>query len=207
MFNKNLEDNHMEQLEKIAKKYNLRYENCPDLVGYETGEILFGQNDSGYWHPWLTRTGQSISISTDPLLRLTNSNPDINIESALEFITENKWAKNYNYHFPKRILIPFYEWEKIKKKSENNLKVELGNIIITKKLVEQMDNPDYREEVIKCISDYKHCRWGTPDEEKKQDNDWAVYYGADIRDQFETSHGKIEIESLMDRSNTFIALL
>lgn len=139
---------------------------------------------------------------------LTNSNPDINIESALEFITEiNKWAKNYNYHFQKRILIPFYEWEKIKKKSENNLKVELGNIIITKKLVEQMDNPDYREEIIKCISDYKHCRWGNPDEEKKQDNDWAVYYGADIRDLFETSHGKIEIMSLMDRSNTFIDFL
>lgn len=38
----------MEQLEKIAEKYNLRYENWPDLVGYETGEILFGQNDSGY---------------------------------------------------------------------------------------------------------------------------------------------------------------
>ena len=84
---------------------------------------------------------------------------------------------------------------------------ELGNIIITKKLVEQMDNPDYREEIIKCISDYKHCRWGNPDEEKKQDNDWAVYYGADIRDLFETSHGKIEIMSLMDRSNTFIDFL
>ena len=60
----------MEQLEKIAEKYNLRYENWTDLVGYETGEILFGQNDSGYWHPWLTRTGQSISISTDPLIRV-----------------------------------------------------------------------------------------------------------------------------------------
>ena len=48
MFNKYLEDNHMEQLEKNAKNYNLRYENWPDLVGYETGEILFGQNDSGY---------------------------------------------------------------------------------------------------------------------------------------------------------------
>ena len=58
----------MEQLEKIAKKYNLRYENWSDLVGYETGEILFGQNDSGYWHPWLTRTAQSISISTEPLI-------------------------------------------------------------------------------------------------------------------------------------------
>lgn len=135
----------MEQLEKIAEKYNLRYEKWSDLVGYETGEKLLAQDASSNWLPWLSRTGQSISISTDSLIRLTNSNPDINIESALEFITEiNKWAKNYNYHFPKRILIPFYEWEKIKKKSENNLKVELGNIIITKNLVEQMDNPDYR---------------------------------------------------------------
>ena len=72
----------MEQLEKKEKKYNLRYENWSDLVGYETGEILFGQNDSGYWHPWLTRTAQSISISTEPLIRLTNSNPDITMESA-----------------------------------------------------------------------------------------------------------------------------
>ena len=135
MFNKYLENNHKEQLEKIAEKYNLRYEKWSDLVGYETGEKLLAQDASSNWHPWLTRTGQSISISTDSLIRLTNSNPDINIESALEFITEiNKWAKNYNYHFPKRILIPFYEWEKIKKKSENNLKVELGNIIITKNL-------------------------------------------------------------------------
>lgn len=38
MFNKYLEDNHMEQLEKIAKKYNLRYKNWSDLVGYETGK-------------------------------------------------------------------------------------------------------------------------------------------------------------------------
>ena len=198
----------MEQLEKIAEKYNLRYEKWSDLVGYETGEKLLAQDASSNWHPWLTRTGQSISISTDSLIRLTNSNPDINIESALEFITEiNKWAKNYNYHFPKRILIPFYEWEKIKKKSENNLKVELGNIIITKKLVEQMDNPDYREEIIKCISDYKHCRWGNPDEEKKQDNHWDVNYGTDIRDLFEITLGKIEIMSLMDRSNTFIDFL
>lgn len=198
----------MEQLEKIAEKYNLRYEKWTDLVGDETGEKLLAQDASGNWHPWLTRIGQCVSISSNPVVRLTNSNPDINIESALEFITEiNKWAKNYNYHFPKRILIPFYEWEKIKKKSENSLKVELGNIIITKKLVEEMDNPDYREEIIKCISDYKHCKWGNPDEEKKQDNDWAVYYGADIRDLFETSHGKIEIMSLMDRSNTFIDFL
>ena len=55
----------MEQLEKIAEKYNLRYEKWSDLVGYETGEKLLAQDASSNWHPWLTRTGQSISISTD----------------------------------------------------------------------------------------------------------------------------------------------
>ena len=47
MFNKYLEDNHMEQLEKIAEKYNLRYEKWSDLVGYETGEKLLAQDESG----------------------------------------------------------------------------------------------------------------------------------------------------------------
>ena len=72
----------MEQLEKIAEKYNLRYEKWHDLVGYETGEKLFGQDNFGNWHPWLTRIGQRISMSTNPAVRLTNSNLNITMESA-----------------------------------------------------------------------------------------------------------------------------
>lgn len=198
----------MEQLEKIAKKYNLRYENWSDLVGYETGEILFGQNDSGYWHPWLTRTAQSISISTEPLIRLTNSNPDITMESAIKFVAGiNKWSKQYDYIFPLQTLIPFYEWNKIKKNSRNNLKVELGDITLSKKLVKQMEDFEYREEIIRCISDYKICRWGNTDEKKRQDNDCNFCLENEIRDSFETSRGILKIKTESNRSSTYIRLL
>ena len=198
----------MEQLEKIAKKYNLRYENCPDLVGYETSEILFGQNDSGYWHPWLTRTGQSISISTDPLIRLTSSNPDITMESAIKFVAGiNKWSKQYDYIFPLQTLIPFYEWNKIKKNSRNNLKVELGDITLSKKLVKQMEDFEYREEIIRCISDYKICRWGKKKKKKRQDNDCNFCLENEIRDSFETSRGILKIKTESNRSSTYIRLL
>ena len=198
----------MEQLEKIAKKYNLRYKNWSDLVGYETGEILFGQNDSGYWHPWLTRTAQSISISTEPLIRLTNSNPDITMESAIKFVAGiNKWSKQYDYIFPLQTLIPFYEWNKIKKNSRNNLKVELGDITLSKKLVKQMEDFEYREEIIRCISDYKICRWGNTDEKKRQDNDCNFCLENEISDSFETSRGILKIKTESNRSSTYIRLL
>lgn len=78
------------------------------------------------------------------------------MESAIKFVAGiNKWSKQYDYIFPLQTLIPFYEWNKIKKNSRNNLKVELGDITLSKKLVKQMEDFEYREEIIRCISDYK----------------------------------------------------
>ena len=198
----------MEQLEKIAEKYNLRYEKWSDWVGYETGEKLFGQDDFGNWHPWLTRIGQRISMSTNPVVRLTNSNLNITMESAIKFVAGiNKWTKQYDYIFPLQILIPFYEWNKIKKNSGNNLKVELGDITLSKKLVKQMEDFEYREEIIRCISDYKICRWGNTDEKKRQDNDYNFCLENEIRDSFETSRGILKIKTDSNRSATYIRLL
>lgn len=198
----------MEQLEKIAEKYNLKYEKWSDWAGYETGEKLFALDNSASWQPWLTRIGQSISISSNPKVRLTNSNPDITMESAIKFVTEiNKWSKQNDQLFPLQTLIPFYEWDKIKENSGNSLKVELGNLIISKNLTEQMEDVEFREEIIRCISDYKNCRWGSTDEKRRQDNDCDMVLGAKIYDFFETSRGKLKIKTESDRSVTYIRII
>lgn len=57
----------MEQLEKIAEKYNLRYEKWSDLVGYETGEKLLAQDASSNLvvYEELTLNGEKLAEHKD----------------------------------------------------------------------------------------------------------------------------------------------
>lgn len=91
--------------------------------------------------------------------------------------------------------------------NENGAKFELGRVVVTRGVLDRMNDAGFKEFVHKSFSRYTQCFWGTLPDEDKELNDLAVKAGEGriMGSYFSTSTGeKIWIITEHDRSATTI---